>query len=50
MQRGPQIQSREFGQPSGDRHSMAQQLIGGFLNAVRHSSEMQAMVNSYRRN
>ena len=44
---GPQIQSREFGQPSGDRHSIAQQLFGSFLNLLRHSSEMQAMVNRY---
>jgi hypothetical protein len=49
MQRGPQIPSREFGQPSGDRHSIAQQVFGGFLSAVRHSSEMQSMVNRYHR-
>lgn len=49
MQRGPQIQSREFGQPSGDRHSIAQQVFGGFLNAVRHNSQIQYMVNRYHR-
>ena len=49
MQRGPQIQSREFGQPSGDRHSIVQQVLGGFLSTMRHSSEMQAMVNRYHR-
>ncbi len=49
MHRGPQVQSREFGQPSGDRHSIAQQVFGGFLSAVRYGSEMQAMVNRYHR-
>jgi hypothetical protein len=49
MQRGPEIQSRESGQPSGDRHSIAQQVFDGFLNTVRHISEMQSMVNQYHR-
>jgi hypothetical protein len=50
MHRGTEVQSRESGQPSGDRHSIAQQVFGGFLNAVRRGSEMQSMVNRYHRN
>jgi len=42
-------QCREFTQPSGERHLIAQQKIGGFLNLLRHSSEMQLMVNRYHR-
>jgi hypothetical protein len=38
-------QCREFIQRSGDRHLIAQQKIGGFLNVLRHSSEMRLMVN-----
>jgi hypothetical protein len=49
MQRGPQIHSGGFGQLSGDRHSIAQQVFGGFLNSVRRISEMQYMVNQYHR-
>lgn len=46
---GPQIQSGEFGQTSGDRNSIAQQVLGGLLNTVRQGSDMQTLVNRYWR-
>lgn len=49
MQSGKQIQSREFGRPSGDRHSMARQVFGSFLSAMRETSQMQTVLNRYHR-
>lgn len=50
MQRDPKTHSREFGQHSGDRHSITQQVVGGIMDAVRHGSRIQAMVNRYHKN
>ncbi len=49
MHSGKQIQVPEFGRPSGDRHSIARQVFGSFLSAVRQGSEMQSMVSQYHR-
>lgn len=48
MQRQSPITTSETSQPSGDRHSIAHQFLGSFLNAMRQSSEIQSMLNDYR--
>jgi hypothetical protein len=49
MQSGKRIQTTEFDRPSGDRHSIARQVFGSFISAMRQSSEMQTMVSRYHR-
>jgi hypothetical protein len=48
MHRQSPITARETSQQSVDRHSIAYQFLGSFLNAIRQSSEIQSMLNDYR--
>jgi len=48
MQSGKQIETQQFSQPSGDRHSIARQVLGSFINAMRQSSEIQNKLSDYR--
>ncbi|MEM6887445.1 MAG: hypothetical protein AAF636_04815 [Pseudomonadota bacterium] len=43
------IKTNEFTEPVGDRHSIARQVLGGFLIAVRESNQIQSMVRGYDR-